>query len=374
MKNITNSLVFSYKVFPIALILLMLSLHVYSFNYKAYRTDTAPAIDGVANEDCWKTAAWAYINQPFDGKTSIPDSADFYGRYKMVWNASGLYVLMEITDDKLVDLRANPRDTYWEDDCVEFFIDEDHMPEGHECGNNAFNALAYHIAVVPRNKNNYDFGSIMPFDSPDAINHVIDLGTDCYTYNALNLDDHVNIKIVKEGNKYTWELGFKVFDKNYNQNSANNTPVTLTPDKVMGFAIAYCDDDSGVRDKMIGTIPEHNDYNGPYPFYRFTNELGTLTLNDSVLLSNTANIESENLMKNDFLNPNPVKNTLNIKNAEDNNQSGQMAIHNMAGLQMVSKRFEPYNTAIDVSWLPAGGYVMQISGREFLCKQLFVKV
>lgn len=291
MKNITNRLVLIYKVFLITLILVMSSIQVFSFNYKAYRTETAPAIDGIGNEECWKIAAWAYINQPFDGK-SIPDSTDFYGRYKVVWNASRLYVLMEITDDRLVDNSANPRDTYWEDDCAQFFIDEDHTPEQHECGKNAFNAVAYHIAAVPRNKNNYDFGSIVSFDSSDAINHVIDLGDDCYPYNALNLDDHVNVKIAKEGNKYTWELEFKIFDKHYNQDSIDNTPVTLTPDKVMGFAIAYCDNDSGVRDNMVGSIPDHNDYSGPFPLYRFTNELGTLTLNDSVLLSNSANIKS----------------------------------------------------------------------------------
>ncbi len=375
MKNKIQELIFhSVKVFlGVSALVIATTFNAYSFNYKAYRTEIAPAIDGVGNEDCWKAATWAYINQPFDGKTSIPDSADFYGRYKVVWNASRLYVLMEITDDKLVDRRANPRDTYWDDDCAEFFIDEDHTPEGHECGSSAFNAFAYHIAAVPRNKNNYDFGSIVSFDSPDAVNHVIDLGTDCYTYNALNLDDHVNLKIAKEGNKYTWELEFKVFDKHYDQNSVNNTPVTLTPGKVMGFAIAYCDDDSGVRDNMVGTIPNHNDYNGPYPFYRFTNELGSLTLNDSVLLSNTAKIESENFLNNDFLYPNPVKHTLNIKIGDYNNQSGQLAIHNLSGVEMMSERFEPYNPRIDVSWLPAGGYVMQISGREFLCKQLFVK-
>lgn len=87
---------------------------------------------------------------------------------------------------------------------------------------------------------------------------------------------------IKNGNKYTWEMEFKVFDKSYNQNSSKNIPVTLTPNKVMGFAIAYCDDDSGVRDNMIGTVAEHFDYGGRYPFFRFTNEFDTLALNNAV--------------------------------------------------------------------------------------------
>jgi len=256
-------------------------------------------------------AKWELINQPFDGK-ALPDSSDFYGRYKIVWNAARLYILMEITDDKLVDNRANPSDNYWEDDLTEFFIDEDHLPQGHECGTDAFKAFAYHIAAVARDKNNYINGSILSYDSPDAINHVIDLGTDCNTGKALNLDDHVKMKMTKSGNKYTWELEFKIYDKSYNPNSLTNTPVTLTANKVMGFAIAYCNDDSGKRDNMIGTVSNHNDYGGKYPFYRFTTEFGTLTLNDSVLAP-TGTIDLKRKSMNLQLWPNPVGNMLNIQ-------------------------------------------------------------
>ena len=373
MENITNRpILVSFKVALIALGLITISTNAFSFDYKAYRTETAPVIDGIGNENCWETASWALINQPFDGKTSIPDSADFYGRYKIVWDASRIYILMEITDDKLIDNRIKPSDTYWDDDCTEFFIDEDHTPQGHECGVDAFNAFAYHIASVARDKNNYTNGSVVPFDDPNAINHVIDLGSDCNTNNAINLDNHVKVKIVKNGNKYTWELEFKIFDKNYNQNSNSNLPVTLTANKVMGFAIAYCDDDSGVRDNMIGTIPSHNDYGGPYPFYRFTNELGTLTLNDSVLTSSTSNnlIKSQNY---NFLWPNPVKNILNIKTDFQNQHFNQIDILNSSGVAISTKKIENENTKIDVSSLPTGTYILQISNREGIYKQLFIK-
>jgi len=348
------------------------NFNAYSFNYEAYRTATPPVIDGIANEDCWKFATWAFINHPFDGKTSIPDSADFYGRYKIVWDASRVYVLMEITDDKLRDDRANPTDRYWDDDCAEFFFDEDNTPEGHECGVNAFNAFAYHIAAVARDKNNYTNGSILPFDDPNAVNHVIDLGADCNTNNAINLNDHVGVKIVQDGNKYTWELEFKIFDKNYNQNSSNNVPVILTPNKVMGFAIAYCDNDTGVRDNMIGSIPNHNDYDGPYPFYRFTNELGTLTLNDSVLSSSTG-IKPISFQRSNFLWPNPVKDILNIKTDNQMKNFNKVEIFNLSGITILSNKFDSNNAKIDVSYLPSQTYLMQVSSREGLYKQLFIK-
>jgi len=360
-----------FKKVVIIFLLIITSSNVFSYNYTAYRTVSPPVIDGIGNENCWKAASWALINQPFDGKT-LPDSANFYGRYKVAWDASRVYVLMEITDDKLIDNHVNPKDNYWNDDVTEFFIDEDHTPEAHECGVDAFNAFAYHIAAVARDKNNYTNGNILPFDDPDAINHVVDEGFDCNTANVLNLDEHVKVKITKDGNKYTWELEFKIFDKNYNQNSNLNTPVTLTANKVMGFAIAYCDDDSGVRDHMIGTIPNHNDYSGPYPFYRFTNDLGTLTLNDSVLISTTA-VNSLTYLNSDLMWPNPVLNTMNIKTENMDRQSNQIKIINLSGTTIFENNFDNNNTKIDVSFLTSGVYLIQISNSKGLFKKLFIK-
>ena len=359
-----KTIIFTFLIF-------ITSSYAFSFNYTAHRTATPPLIDGIGNEECWKAANWALINQPFDGK-SLPDSANFYGRYKVAWDASRVYVLMEITDDKLVDTHVNPKDNYWNDDVTEFFIDEDHTPEAHECGVDAYNAFAYHIAAVARDKNNYLNGGILPFDDPNAINHVVDLGTDCNTANVLNFDDHVKVKITKNGNKYTWELEFKIFNKNYNQNSSLNTPVTLTANKVMGFAIAYCDDDSGVRDRMIGTIPNHNDYSGPYPFYRFTNEFGTLTLNDSVLISTTA-IHSLPSLRSDLMWPNPVLNTLNIKTENIDKQFDHIKIINLSGTTILVGKFDTTTTKIDVSYFPSGIYMLEISSSKGLVKQLFIK-
>jgi hypothetical protein len=324
----------------------------FSQNYTAYRAESVPVIDGLGNENCWKTSSWAMINRAFDGKT-LPDSSDFYGRYKITWTDAKLYVLMEITDDKLIDNRVNPTDNYWEDDCAEIFIDEDHLAQGHECGADAFNAFAYHIAAVARDKNNYANGSILSYNSPEAINHVIDLGADCNTNKALNMDDHVNMKITKDGNKYTWEMEFTIFDKNYNANSSSNTPVMLTANKTMGFAIAYCDDDTGKRDNMIGTVSNHNDYSGQYPFYRFTNDFGTVTLNDSVL-SPTAIACLDDKPSHTCLWPNPVGNTLNI---QTNSDASTIRIINMAGQTVLLQKTENNYSSIDVRHLSPGVYI-----------------
>lgn len=338
-------------------------------NYNVPKAESIPVIDGVGNEKTWANAPWAYINQPYDGQ-ELPDSTDFYGRYKVTWSESRLYVLMEVTDDKLMDDRANPTSNYWDDDCTEFFIDEDNTPEGHECREQAYNAFAYHIAAVPRDAYNYKNGAKMSFDSPDGINHVIDLGTDCNTNNAMNFDDHVNVKVKQNGNIYTWELEFKIFDKNYDENSSENTPVNLTANKVIGFAIAYCDDDDGERDNMIGNIPDHNDYSGPHPFYRFTNEYGTLTLVDQTTSSKKI---KQNSRSTNLFCPNPVKNTLNFKMPINDGSKASVNVYSFSGHLLLHEDLSQKRQSVNIAQLPSGTYVVEMSYAGSSYNQVMIK-
>lgn len=59
----------------------------------------------------------------------------------------------------------------------------------------------------------------------------------------------------QNGNVYTWELELKVFDDTYNENSTNNVPVTLVKDKILGFGVAYNDNDNKMtRESFIGSM------------------------------------------------------------------------------------------------------------------------
>jgi len=123
---------------------------------------------------------------------------------------------------------------------------------------------------------------------------------------------------------------------------------------------------------MIGTIPNHNDYSGPYPFYRYTNDLGTLTLNDSVLITTTA-INSLTYLKSDLMWPNPVLNTLNIKTENIDKQYNQIKIINLSGTTILVGKFDNTTNKIDVSYFPSGIYILEISSSKGLVKQLFIK-
>jgi len=124
---------------------------------------------------------------------------------------------------------------YWDDDCLEIFIDEDRSMGNHQYNHSAF---AYHIGLDGKVA---DIG-------PDSLPHY---------YN-----DHIKSVKKSAGMKHIWELSMKIYDDSY-VDGGTNSPVKLAKDKVMGFAIAYCDNDgSKEREHFIGsTVVEGDDKN-----------------------------------------------------------------------------------------------------------------
>ncbi|MEO0975195.1 MAG: sugar-binding protein, partial [Pseudomonadota bacterium] len=102
----------------------------------------APTIDGVPDDKAWAQAPWYPIDSLILG--APPTADDFSGRYRAVWDIDFLYLLAEITDDVLVDAHANPLDSYWNDDTLEIFVDEDASGGNHQFNHSAF---AYHIGL-----------------------------------------------------------------------------------------------------------------------------------------------------------------------------------------------------------------------------------
>lgn len=195
-----------------------------NITYQAERFEKPAIIDGKASEKGWSTAKWAFIDNLWLGQPV--DKEDFSGRYKLGWTPERLYLLAEITDDKLSDTHEDSMKDYYKDDTLEVFIDEDHS--GGEHHSNSFNAFAYHIALDYRVIDQNEKGSI-------------------------DLTDHIDVKRSRKGNKYIWEAAIKIYDDSYKQGSENQT-VVLTPDKKMGVALAYCDNDGGNdRESFIGS-------------------------------------------------------------------------------------------------------------------------
>ena len=189
------------------------------------KVEEIPAIDGVANDKAWENAEWQPLDQRWLGDAYTPE--DFSGKYKLVWNEDALYLLVEIIDDKLYDQHSEPLKLWWDDDCVEIFIDEDNSGGEHLKNHNAF---AYHVALD---------------------HNVVDMSTEG---KGILFNDHVTTAHKTEENKTTWEHKILIFDDSYNEKGKNN-PVKLTEGKKIGFALAYCDNDnSKERENFIGSV------------------------------------------------------------------------------------------------------------------------
>jgi len=228
-------------------------------DFIAHFVETPPVIDGDGSDAAWDNAEWRDIKYAWmyqsprslptgattvDSKGTIPKTADFSGRFKVVWTADRLYILAEIIDDIKYCPVTNPSQSPEKNDCLELFIDEN-ASGGARTSDGGNNFFTYHMNF-------------------DGIN-VVD-----YTGQNILRNSHLNYKINENAAPlYIWEIEMKVYNSSYPLNSTPavdpaNTLVELTEGKKMGFAVAYCDNDKdahsnnstqiGDRDHFIGSM------------------------------------------------------------------------------------------------------------------------
>ncbi|WP_229724418.1 DUF6265 family protein [Winogradskyella forsetii] len=189
------------------------------------KAKSKPIIDGKADDEIWSETNWLPLDQRWLGNPY--SNEDFSGRYKLSWAEDALYLLAEIEDDKLIDKHSDPLIAWWDDDCLEVFIDEDNSGGEHQYSHNAF---AYHIALD---------------------GNVVDMSTkkEGKLYNS-----HIESKRITTVNTSIWEVKIALFDDSYNDDG-DNTSIKLQPGKEIGFALAYCDNDnSKERENFIGSV------------------------------------------------------------------------------------------------------------------------
>ena len=197
--------------------------------FQAYYAEVIPSVDGNANDSIWNsipewyTKHYIWINNA--GCEPIP--SDFSWRYKLAWDENKFYVLAEITDDIINDTYTDPKHNYWEDDCFEVMFDEDNSGGNHE---SSYHAFVYHISIF--------------YDAVDIDNEG----------NLVLLNDHLDVKMDTLNGVCIWEAAFNIYNKDYISTS-KSTPEKLHEGKIMGWAMAYCDNDSSMqRDHFFGSI------------------------------------------------------------------------------------------------------------------------
>ena len=197
--------------------------------YVAPKALHSPLVDGIANDDSWRDARWQNIEHRWLGpEYSV---ADFSGRYKVVWTEEKIYILAELTDDILFDSHRDPLTQYWDDDCLEIFIDEDYSGGDHQFNHSAF---AYHVALD---------------------NQTTDIGID---QKPRDFSQHVESRWRQQGTVIVWELAIDIYADDYDESADDNQSATLSANKTIGFMVAYNDNDgSELRENFVGseTVP-----------------------------------------------------------------------------------------------------------------------
>lgn len=195
-------------------------------HYAAPHAAVAPAIDG-AIDPAWDAAAWDSLSYNYLAGTTMPSAADLSARYKALWTSDALHLLVEVVDDSISDRTVNPLRSWWDDDCLEVFLDENRDGGDHQYN---FEAWAYHISTK---------------------GEVVDYGDDQQPH---LFDDHVVSRRVQTGDTSIWEMSIKVFGEDYTL-AGPNTPLVLAAPKTMGFSLAYCDNDGKTnRESFLGSV------------------------------------------------------------------------------------------------------------------------
>jgi hypothetical protein len=198
--------------------------------YLAPHAAAAPIIDGIADEPVWEQAEWYPIANRWLGPDYEP--GDFSGRFKVAWTEQRIYILVEVVDDILFDSHRDPLVQYWDDDCVEIFVDEDYSGGDHQYNHNAF---AYHMSLD---------------------NRAIDIGTD---ERPRDYSHHVDSHWLQSKDTVIWEFAVDIYSDEYVDDSDDNRPVRLYAGKIIGLMLAYCDNDgSELRENFVGSesVPE----------------------------------------------------------------------------------------------------------------------
>lgn len=308
-----------------------------------YRAETPVVIDGQATETCWAKADWHNIDQVWIPYNASMKQGDFEGRFKVAWDREFLYVLVEVEDDMLSDDHSNPLEHWWDDDCLEIFIDENRSMGNHERNNNAF---AYHVSLF------YD---------------AVDLDAQG---KGVNYKDNIEVDMDTIGvNTYLWELAIKNYDETFNLQNPEASRVYLSHNKLMGFAIAYCDNDETTsRENFIGSMKMTAAHNND--MYKNADYFGPLLLIDSAMVSDAKSISGLNQIK---VYPVPANQKLTIEISGKNVQQNELTILQLNGQAIRKEIFCDNKYAVDIENLKAGMYILQIRAGNQIFIQKFIR-
>ena len=307
-----------------------------------YQAKTPVTVDGQATEECWTNAEWHAIDQVWIPWAVKMKEGDFKGRFKVAWDELYLYVLVEVVDDSLSDDHTNPLQNWWDDDCLEVFIDENRSKGDHERNCNAF---AYHVSLT------YDAVDLNA--SGSGVNYKNNLKVDMDTIGT---------------DTYLWEFAIKNYSASFNISNPEASRVKLETGKKMGFAIAYCDnDETKARENFIGSMvmtqATAND------MYKNADHFGLMILSDQNF-TNAFSKQFENEVK---IYPVPAGNFLNIETQQNEMENCTVSILSATGQVLKIATFTGMKHTIFTGDLGSGLYVVKVTRGDYSVSKLISK-
>ena len=310
---------------------------------KAVQSSVPVIIDGSGDDACWAASTWKPINQVWIPWNGTMASGDFSGKFKVAWDSQYLYLLIEVVDDMLSDDHVDPLQNWWDDDCVEIFVDENRSMGDHERNNNAF---AYHINLK------YD---------------AIDLNA---SGSGVNYKNNVIVRMdTIATHTYLWEVAIKNYSASFSLTNPEASRVVLTPNKLMGLSVAYCDNDqTNGRENFIGSMimtqATANDS------YKNANYFGPVLLKDL-----TTDVEKEFKSTDQLVSvyPNPAMNIVNVERKDNQSKPLLIEIHSAAGSLVKSVNVIGSQEMIEIGDLLSGIYIMSIISDRNIQSERLIK-
>lgn len=313
----------------------------------AVRSVVPVVIDGSDQDAVWSKTDWKPIDQVWIPYAAKMAKGDFEGKFKVAWDSDYLYILVYVVDDVISDDHPDPLQNWWDDDCVEVFIDENRSKGDHLYNNNAF---AYHISTK------YD---AIDMDSKG---------------NGVNYKNNVIVKMDTIGvNTYLWEIAIKVYDASFTITNPEASRIKLTSKKLMGLTLAYCDNDndpSKSRENFIGsmymTAATANDN------YKTADYFGSCLLVDQPRITQVVSIKN-NQVKIANVFPNPAKNLIHLEKLDNSAENMSIEIRSITGALLKTRTFENRNQNIEMDDLIPGVYILTISSNKTFQTERIIK-
>jgi hypothetical protein len=327
-----------------------------------------PTFDGTGDESCWQNSDWQELGQTWIPYNDFVLSDDFQGRYKAVWNYASnvLCFLVEIYDDVLVDGYTIGNGDYYKYDVLELFVDEDKSGGMHridEGTENAENAFSYHI--------NVNFPKVN-----ETTNDLVAMDIAGVWQNPNYASHFENFCVKRYNNKVVYEFSLNLYNDKYDNNNPEDYRVDLIPNKIIGFSMAYCENDDQnenpvERDNFFGSVkvPE-SAYNSHWEnadwfgTIKLVDELGVLAIDNR-----DENIAEQYVLNQNY--PNPFNPTTNISYTLPKNVKVNLSIFNLTG-QKVAELTNEFQSAgyHTIQWnakdIASGVYYYQIQAGDFV--------